>query len=189
MEDPPLETVLLFRSRWKGRCMEYALVLQALDIRCEVLPSDGEFALLVHARDADRAREQLRLYLQENQAGPPRFDPRLGVHDGLACACLYGVTILLFAILQWSQAFSLDWWRVGMSHAGLVREGEWWRVVTLSLPFIPSTQKTRNFASPPDTRSAPAPHILRYRPVWMTRPVDAASLLSPSYICFSQLSC
>ena len=110
--------------------MEYALVLQALDIRCEVLPSDGEFALLVHARDADRAREQLRLYLQENQAGPPRFDPRLGVHDGLACACLYGVTILLFAILQWNQAFSLDWWRVGMSHAGLVREGEWWRVVT-----------------------------------------------------------
>ena len=130
MEDPPLETVLLFRSRSKKRCMEYALVLQALDIRFEVLPRDGEFALLVHARDADRAGEQLRLYLRENQAGPPRVDPRLRVHDGLACACLYGVTILLFAILQWNQAFSLDWRRAGMSHAGLILEGELWRAVT-----------------------------------------------------------
>jgi membrane associated rhomboid family serine protease len=95
-----------------------------------VLPRDGEFALLVHARDADRARAQLRLYQHENEAEPPRFDPRLRVHDGLACACLYGVTILLFAILQWNQAFSLDWSRAGMSHAGLIREGEWWRVVT-----------------------------------------------------------
>lgn len=110
--------------------MEYALVLQALDIRCEVLPHDGEFALLVHARDADRAGEQLRLYSHENQAGLPRVDRRLRIHDGLACACLYGVTILLFAILQWNQAFALDWRRAGMSHAGLILEGELWRAVT-----------------------------------------------------------
>ncbi len=86
-----------------------------MGIRCEVLPRDGEFVLVVHARDADRAREQLRLYLHENRARPPRR--RLGVHNGLACACLYGVTILLIYILQRDQAFSLDWWRAGMSHA------------------------------------------------------------------------
>ncbi len=130
MEDSQFEIVSLYGSRSKKRCMEYALVLQAVGIRCEVLPRDGEFALVVHARDADRAREQLRLYLHENPARPPRFDPRLGVHDGLACACLYGVTILLIYILQRDQAFSLDWWRAGMSHAGLIREGEWWRAVT-----------------------------------------------------------
>ncbi len=61
-------------------------MLQAVGIRCEVLPRNGEFALVVHAPDADRAREQLRLYLHENRARLPRFDPRLGVHDGLACA-------------------------------------------------------------------------------------------------------
>lgn len=130
MEDPRLETVSLFGSPSKKRCMEYVLVLQALNIRCEVLPRDGEFTLLVLARDADRAREQLRLYLRENQAGPPRIDPRFRVPDGLACVCLYGVTILFFAVLQWNQAFSLDWWRAGMSHAGLIREGEWWRTLT-----------------------------------------------------------
>ncbi len=130
MEDPQFEIVSLYGSRSKKRCMEYALVLQAVGIRCEVLPSDGEFALVVYARDADRAREQLRLYLHENRARPPRFDHRLGIHDGLACACLFGVTILLIDILQRDQAFSFDWRQAGVAHAGLIREGEWWRAVT-----------------------------------------------------------
>ena len=130
MEDPQFQIVSLYGSRSKKRCMEDALVLQAVGIQCEVLPRDGEFALVVHVRDGDRAREQLRLYLDENRARQPRFDARLGVNDGLACACLYGVTILLIDVLQRDQAFSLDWWRAGMSHAGLIREGEWWRAVT-----------------------------------------------------------
>jgi membrane associated rhomboid family serine protease len=130
MEDSRFETVPLYGSRSKKRCMEFALVLEAVGIRCEVRPRDGKFALVVHARDADPAREQLRLYRHEHGALPPRFDARLGVHDGLVCACLYGVTILLFDILQRNQAFSLDWWHAGMSHAGLIREGEWWRAVT-----------------------------------------------------------
>ncbi len=76
---------------------------------------------MVYARDADRAREQLRLYLHENRARPPRFDPRLGVHAGVALGFHLGVDILLIYILQRDQAFSLDWWRAGMSHAGLIR--------------------------------------------------------------------
>ena len=130
MEDLQFEAVSIYGSRSKKRCMEYALVLQAMGIRCEVLPRDGEFALVIHARDADRAREQLRFYLHENPARPPRFDPRFGVHDGLVCASFYGVTILLIDVLQRNQAFSFDWLRAGMGHAGLISEGEWWRAVT-----------------------------------------------------------
>jgi hypothetical protein len=63
-------------------------VLQAVGIRCEVLPLEGEFALFVRARDAERARKQLEFYLHENRVRSPRFDPRLGVDDGLKCACL-----------------------------------------------------------------------------------------------------
>ena len=110
--------------------MEHALVLEAVGIRCEVLARDGGFALAVEARDGDRAREQLRLYRDENRARPPRPDPGLGVQDGLVCACLYGVTMLLFDLLQRDQALGLDWWRAGVSHAGLIRDGEWWRAVT-----------------------------------------------------------
>jgi membrane associated rhomboid family serine protease len=130
MEEPQPAFVSLYGSRSKKRCTEYELVLLAVGIRCAVLPRDGKFALAVHARDVERAREQLRLYLHEHRAWPPRFDPRFGVHDGLICASLYGVTILLFDILLRNQAFSLDWWGAGMTHAGLIREGEWWRAVT-----------------------------------------------------------
>jgi len=130
MEDLGSETVPLYGSRSKARCMEFALVLDAVGIRCAVLPGDGRFVLAVRAADADRAREQLRLYGHEHRAASPPFESRLDVYDGLISACLYGMTILVFDILQRNQAFSLDWWRAGMSQAGLIRDGEWWRAVT-----------------------------------------------------------
>ena len=71
MEDPQSEIVSLYQSRSKKRCAEYALVLQAVGIRYEVLRRDSEFQLVVHVRDADRAQEQFRLYSHENQARPP----------------------------------------------------------------------------------------------------------------------
>lgn len=130
MDDLQSEDFTLYRSYVKKRCSEYALVLRAVGIPCEVLPLEGKFALLVHARDADRAQKQLELYLRENRTRSPAFDPHLGVNDGLKCASLYGVTILLIDLLQRYQAFSLDWWDAGMSHAGLIQRGEWWRTLT-----------------------------------------------------------
>ncbi len=113
-------------------------MLQAVGIRCEVLPLEGEFALFVPERDAERAQKQLEFYIHENRVKSPRFDPRLGVDDGLKCACLYGVTILLVDLLQRHRAFSLDWWEAGKSHAGLIQQGEWWRTLTaLSLHADP----------------------------------------------------
>jgi len=130
MEDSGFEIVPLYGSRSKRRCLEFALVLDAVGISCQVLRLDDRFAVMVHARDADAAREQLRLYRQEDRAGPTGAAPRLRVYDGLVSACLYGVTILVFDILQETQAFSLDWWHAGMSQAGLIRGGEWWRAFT-----------------------------------------------------------
>lgn len=130
MVDSEPEIVALYGSRSKRRCLEFALVLQAVGIRCEVQRRDDKFALEIHARDAEPAREQLRLYQGEHRALPPGYDARLRVHDGLVAACLYGVTVLLLDILQRNHGFSLDWWGAGMSQAGLIREGEWWRAVT-----------------------------------------------------------
>ena len=105
-------------------------MLQAMGIRSIILPGEGAFALLVEARDAGRARDQLRLYARERAAGGPRFESRLQIQDGLVCASLYGLTILLFDMLARNGAFKLDWWKLGMSQAGLVQSGEWWRVLT-----------------------------------------------------------
>lgn len=130
MENLEIHFVPVYRSRVRQRCKEYAFVLQAVGIRSEVIPADGEFALIVEARDADRAWEQLRLYRHEQQYRPARFDVRHGIQDGLVCASLFGVTMLITDMLAGSHSFSLDWLGAGMSHAGSIREGEWWRIFT-----------------------------------------------------------
>lgn len=130
MDDNPAEFVLIYASRSRDRCEELAFVLQAMGVRSLVLPADRAFALLVGASEAGHAREQLQLYWQESRAGRTRFQSRLRVQDGLVCASLYGLTILLFDMLARSGAFGLDWWQAGTSLAGSVRAGEWWRVVT-----------------------------------------------------------
>ena len=66
MQDDPTdefepEAVLLYESRSRQRCMEYALVLTAMGIASEVLPTEGGFGLAVNRRDADHAQEQLLL--------------------------------------------------------------------------------------------------------------------------------
>lgn len=124
------ERVPLYASRSKKRCLEFALVLDAVGIACEVLPWEDRFAVVVHVRDADAAREELRLYRREQWGLRSVGGDRLRVNDGLVTACLFGVTILSFDILQRNHAFSLDWWHAGMSQAALVRGGEWWRVFT-----------------------------------------------------------
>lgn len=144
--DTAVEVVLVYASRSLRRCEEHALVLTAMGIRCQVLPADDAFALLVAAHDAGRAREQLRLYWQERRAGRPRFDSRLKVYDGLVCASLYGVTILLFDMLERSEVFALDWWHAGMSQAGRVVAGEWWRVLTALTLHADTVHLTGNLA-------------------------------------------
>ena len=130
MDELHAELFTLFRSPSKGRCAEYALVLQAVGIRCRVETLEQDFALLVPGHDAGRARRQLELYAQENRAWPPRWVPRLRAADGLNTAFLYGITILVLDLLQRHRAFGLDWWQAGLSQAGLIRAGEWWRTLT-----------------------------------------------------------
>ena len=132
MDDLHAELFTLFRSPSRARCAEYALVLQAVGIHCRVEPLEDGFALKVRARDAGHARRQIELYAAENpeRDRPPRFDPRHRVADGLNCASLYGVTILLLDLAQRHRAFGLDWWEAGYSQAGLIRAGEWWRAFT-----------------------------------------------------------
>jgi len=130
VDETPSELFKLYRSSSRKRCEDFAFVLQAVGIRSKVVFMEQEFVLLVDERNAERAFEQLELYLRENQARPRRFDPRQGLHDGLNAASLYGVTILVMDLLQRHRAFGLDWWEAGMSRAGLIRAGEWWRTLT-----------------------------------------------------------
>ncbi len=105
-------------------------MLLAMGIPCNLVFSDDNYDLQVQAHDARQAREQIRLYVQENERPNRRTVAHFGFQDGLTCAWLYAITILSVYILQRDQMFSLDWAQLGMSHTGLIRDGEWWRAVT-----------------------------------------------------------
>lgn len=130
MDNSEQETVSLLRSRSRERCLEFALVLVAMGIPCNLTFDDDTYDLQIQGHDAPRAREQIRLYVAENQRQQRPGHSHFGTQDGLTCAWLYAVTILAVYVLQRDHVFGLDWAQLGMSHAGLVSGGEWWRVVT-----------------------------------------------------------
>ena len=130
MENQGSDTVSLLRSRSRERCMEFALVLIAMGIRCHLVMDDDSYELHIQDRDAPRAREQIRLYVEENKRPRRHNAAHYGTQDGITCAWLYAMTILIVYILQRDQIFGLDWANLGMSHAGMVDDGEWWRAVT-----------------------------------------------------------
>lgn len=110
--------------------MEFALVLVAMGIPCNLVIDEDEYELQIREHDATRAREQIRLYVEENRRPQRHNAAHFGTQDGVTCAWLYAMTILIVYTLQRDQVFGLDWASLGMSHAGLVRDGEWWRTVT-----------------------------------------------------------
>lgn len=130
MTDAPPEFVSLFSAPAREPCAEYALVLMAMGVPCGLVSLGNEWHLEVNARDAARAREQLRLYVQENSGPAPATAPTPGVLEGMICAALYITALLIVNILQRDQLFAVDWLQAGVSHAASVREGEWWRAVT-----------------------------------------------------------
>ncbi len=146
METPPLKSVSLLRSRSKDRCLEFALVLLAMGIRCDLVYLDDEFDLKVYAEDADRAREQVRLYVQENKSRPNYSVPHFGVQEGLTCAWLYAIVILSVYVLQRDHLFAIEWEQLGMSQAGRVQAGEWWRVVTALSLHVDTAHLVSNLA-------------------------------------------
>ncbi|MCH7591257.1 MAG: rhomboid family intramembrane serine protease [Planctomycetes bacterium] len=111
-------------------CLRHAFVLEALGIAYEVHGEAGRFALVVAALDADGAREELAAYARETHAHRPRaaMPPLRGI--GLTGAIGYAVVLLLVAALENLDAFDVDWLAAGKTHAGLMRQGQWWRSVT-----------------------------------------------------------
>ncbi len=120
----------VYRSGIKKDCLKHALVLEATGIGYEVCETAGEFTLVVAAPDAARARAELDAYARENRdwpTGAATFPQRGGGWGGVFG---YAAVLLLVAIFQHQDMFTLDWFGAGKTHAGLIRHGQWWRTVT-----------------------------------------------------------
>jgi rhomboid protease GluP len=118
------------RARRRAEAEQLALVLAAVGIGCTLAPGSDGTGILVAWHDAERARQQLAAYEQENAPEPhPVPAPRAAGH-GLTAALAYAAILLFFFGAERRDTWSLDWVTLGAADAGLIRAGEWWRTVT-----------------------------------------------------------
>ncbi len=130
MDTTPEPAHTVYRTNARGDCLERALVLQSVGIEYEILKEPEGYALVVAARDADRAIAELDAYAKESRAWPRRSEPLSDQARGWEGVLVFAAVVLLVAVLQDRDIFSSEWFARGKMNAGLVRQGEWQRTVT-----------------------------------------------------------
>jgi len=106
-------------------------VLRAMDIPHEVVRIEGSYVLLVAARDAPRAIEELRRFRAENPppAGATAPLPRR-LASGVDAALGWSLLLVAMHLLVARSAGGLAWEQAGIADAAAMRAGAWWRAVT-----------------------------------------------------------
>lgn len=123
--------VIVFDGTSARRCSERALVLQSLEIPHRILRDGERAALAVPAAYAERAKYELWQYDKENVPSPAAAGPRpLSEHDGSPGVIAYLLVVCLVGWLAGESAGGFDWLAAGRVDGELIREGEWWRLVT-----------------------------------------------------------
>ncbi|MEO0423822.1 MAG: rhomboid family intramembrane serine protease [Pseudomonadota bacterium] len=130
---------VVLRGRDYQRLADRAFVLTALDLPCEwARDPQGALMLLVPEPLAAHALEQIVRYEAEHQGGQDRWGtgadtlarPRQAALGARFGAMALVLTLVFFAFAQTTFLGSRDWLEAGRLQAGLVRDGEWWRVFT-----------------------------------------------------------
>ena len=122
--------VAVYQSTSEEDCRVHALVLRAAGIAHEVRRESGELTILVAPSNAERSREELQAYAVENRGSPAVRRPTAAVPRGWSGVVGFVIVLLLVALLQQQHAWGVDWLEAGRTHAGLIRQGQWWRTVT-----------------------------------------------------------
>jgi membrane associated rhomboid family serine protease len=114
----------------RGPVAEAGFVLTAVQIDNVVRETVDGWTLWVHHDDAARAEAELRGYRHEaaEETAPP--PPAPAVDKGFAGVAGFLLVIWAIPFLQGSAPFGDLMSEAGRNFAGLVRAGEWWRVVT-----------------------------------------------------------
>ena len=119
-------------GRFHGRrtAGEYALVLVAVGIDCQMASRGWGVALLVAPWHAERARLELAAYAEDNRPEPDPPVVRHPVRDSLTGVLAYWCVLVIVYVAAGRDAFGRDWFAAGEGQTGLIVEGQWWRVVT-----------------------------------------------------------
>ena len=144
MGDQPQPAEVICRSDTRRDCLVLALVLEAAGIRYEMHEDKGEFVLVVAAPDADRARAEIDAYARENRGRLAQDAAPSQRADGWTGVAGYAAILLIVSILTQRNLFGFDWVAAGKTHAGLIRQGEWWRAMTALTLHLDSAHLVAN---------------------------------------------
>jgi rhomboid protease GluP len=123
-------------GRLSGRQADlWAMVLESRSIPCRIERSAMGRRLLVPARYLDIAREELRLFEEENRNWPPPVPPARPLAENtlwtlsvlILLATFHNLTRLDISLFGYKP---IDWFAIGNAHADKILAGQWWRLVT-----------------------------------------------------------
>ncbi|MDX1515966.1 MAG: rhomboid family intramembrane serine protease [Woeseiaceae bacterium] len=121
---------VVFDSRNRIACSDRALVLAAAEIPHELIVDGSGFALIVPAEFSAAAARELRLYDDENPPAVCRAPRRVPQRDPVPGIIGYLFVVCLVAWLAGISAFGENWLAAGRVDGALIRDGDWWRLVT-----------------------------------------------------------
>ena len=123
--------VEVFRSARLPECNERAFMLYAVGIASAIARDSTGCVLLVEIDDAPAALEHLRQYEIErlNKPPPPPPPPKLHPYAWTG-SLIYALLVTGVAFAISNGLWRLDAFDVGELDAGLVQQGQWWRVWT-----------------------------------------------------------
>ena len=116
------------------RVRRWALVLEARQVPFRIERDGMGWHLLVPAQHLAEAREELRLFEEENRNWPPPPPPASPLADNtlvtlsalILVAAFHNLTLLDYSLFGRHP----DWMAIGIGDAALIRSGQWWRLVT-----------------------------------------------------------
>jgi membrane associated rhomboid family serine protease len=133
------------------RIQLWALVLEARFVPCRIEHDAGGWRLLVPACYRDKAREELRLFEEENRYWPPEAPPVHPLAENTLATLSVLVLLATFhnliridvTLFPFSQQ---DWLGLGNAQAARILAGEWWRLVTALTLHADSLHLVSNLA-------------------------------------------
>lgn len=131
--DDTLTPIRVELSRSRQRVDLWALVLTAEGIASDVQATSDGFELTVAEHDAERARQLLAIWAQENRKRPEPPEAKLPeIRHPIEVAAAYAVALglLLFYAISEGTPGRAQQLEIASANASRILNGEWWRVVT-----------------------------------------------------------
>jgi len=121
---------VVFESLNRAACSDRALVLAAVKIPHELIHDQSGCALVVPAEFSNAATDELRQYDEENPPVISKPARQVPSYDAMPGIFGYTLIVCIVAWLAGTAAFGQVWVPAGRVDGELIRDGEWWRLIT-----------------------------------------------------------